>query len=446
MTPAAASHRLTARMTNSSSRAQVPDPRLTLPIELLFVILEEAQYDDLIPRYKWIKNYTLVCITWRNYAQQLLYTSVALHKGTDQCKAFIDALAAARIRDVEHATVLGASVRFLSISIDHQEIYADILDLCPNLRELHLVLYHASFRPEVLKRFAHAPPVRAMRVRTYHYMPLFQLLRAFAHLQFLEVDCSSVRDLTLELPPSPPPAWGLVELRYHSLRRATHAFVNWALSGTARSTLEVLRVTCPSFDVTELTSMGIASNLRSIVLHHLWERDDLTTFKSLRELALLFPSVPNHAPTFHTLPVGVRHLSLHAVGSRDTAQAMVAAISAYQERSGDSLRVLTYHRRSESTSDLLLDAEALYTFCLERGIEFRLMDPPFGYYAGERIPLEPFDSYPQSVPLSTRRKKLDDGALPWRVRREASLTRRIVNAAGRAFGGTTVPSIALARP
>ncbi|KAI0712774.1 hypothetical protein C8T65DRAFT_574582 [Cerioporus squamosus] len=442
MTPAASSRPPNTRSANT----QAPNPQ-ALPVELIFAILEEAQYDDLVPRYKWIKNYSLVCSTWRSYAQQLLYASIAIHKGTDQCKAFKNALAAVRSRDVENATVLGATVRSISMSIDHQEIYADILDLCPNLRELHLVLYHASFRPEVLKRFAHAPPIRAMRVRTYNYMPLFQLLRAFVHLQFLEVDCSSVRDATLELPPSPPPAWGLVELRYHSLRRGTHVFVNWALSGTARSTIEVLRVTCPSFDVTTLTSMGIAANLRSIVLHHLWETDDLSTLKSLRELALLYPCNPTAPPpTFRTLPVGVRHLSIHALGGRDAAQGMMTALSGYQERSGDSLRVITYHRRSESTSDLLLDAEALYTFCVQRGIEFRLMDPPFGYYAGERIPLEPFSSYPQDVPLSSRRKKLSDEALPWRVRREASLARRIVTAAGRALGGSTVPAMALARP
>ena len=382
MVPLAASRRRVTRRTDSQVPNSQPATATALPIELIFSILEEAQYDDLIPRYKWIKSYTLVCQAWRNHAQQMLYASVAIHKGTDQCKAFKNALAAARCRDVEHAMVLGAAVRTLSMSLDHQEIYADVLDLCPNLREVHLVLYHASFRPEVLKRFRRAPPVQAMRVRTYHYMPLFQLLRAFAHLRFLEVDCSSVRDATLELPDSPPPAWDLVELRYHSLRRSTHIFVNWALSGTARSTLEVLRVTCPSFDVAALTGMGIASNLRSIVLHHLWETDDLSAFKSLRELALLYPCIP-HVPTFRTLPGGLRHLSIHAVGHQDAAQAIVSALSAYQARSGGSLRVLTYHRRSESTSDPLHDAELLYTFCLEQGVHFRLMDPPFGYYAGE---------------------------------------------------------------
>ena len=48
---------------------------------------------------------------------------------------------------------------------DDQEIHADALALRPNLRELHLVLYRASFRPEVLKRFRRAPPIQVMRVR-----------------------------------------------------------------------------------------------------------------------------------------------------------------------------------------------------------------------------------------------------------------------------------------
>ena len=116
MVPLAASRRRVTRRTDSQVPNSQPATATALPIELIFSILEEAQYDDLIPRYKWIKGYTLVCQAWRNHAQQMLYASVAIHKGTDQCKAFKNALAAARCRDVEHAMVLGAAVRTLSWS------------------------------------------------------------------------------------------------------------------------------------------------------------------------------------------------------------------------------------------------------------------------------------------------------------------------------------------
>ena len=139
-----------------------------LPLELILPILDEAQYDDLIPRNKWLRNYSLVCRAWSVHAQRLLYTCVALLKSADHCNRLIKCMNLVESRDLERAALFKNSIRTLGMSVDHQDIYVDVVKLCPNLQELHLILYHASFRPEVLDGLAAAGlQISALRVKAY---------------------------------------------------------------------------------------------------------------------------------------------------------------------------------------------------------------------------------------------------------------------------------------
>ncbi|KAI0710552.1 hypothetical protein C8Q76DRAFT_810334 [Earliella scabrosa] len=419
-------------------------PPVILPIELVIDILREAQYDDLLPHYKWLRNYSLVCRAWRIHAQPLLFTYVALTKGAKQCKTFKDSMASAADCDPEHAARLREAVRTLVLTMDHQEIYAEVLNLCPNLRELQVTLYHACFRPEVLKQLRRAPRVQALRVRSNHCTPLFQLLGAFSSVEYLEVDCNSIRDVP-DFPLSPP-SWRLRELRYHNLRNGTHNFIEWALSGAARETLEIIHSHCPSFDLSMLVRLGITTTLRSISVNHVRETDDLAVFSNLQELAINFPF--NASLTFNSLPPSVVHITSDTMSPASCA-AMLEGLTAYQERSNGALRVLTYNRRPGipglSQDTRMLDAEKLYEFCARSGVEFRLMDPPYGFYAGEHAPLGSTESFPRPAPVSSRRPRLSETTLPWQNRRDPSLARRIASAAGRAFSGS-IPPMALARP
>ncbi|PIL25987.1 hypothetical protein GSI_11741 [Ganoderma sinense ZZ0214-1] len=420
-----------------------------LPIELVLEVLQEAQYHDLVPRYKWLKNYALVCRAWSPYAQQLLFAYVALLGGADHCKIFRKIVALSAARDPEHAAFLKSSICVLGMVIDHQPFYADIVHLCPNLRELHLSLYHGSFRPDVLRSLAEGGVrLKALRVKTYHYLPMFQLLSVLPSLEYLEVDCNSVLGNTLIIPPLYPPAWPLRHLRYSNLRRNTHLFLEWALSGpgaVARESLEVLEVVSPSFDPSTIATLGIAPTLRSLTLQRLFDSDDLTALTSLQEIAVVHPS--GTPPTFRLLPAGVVHVALGAIPKTSGCATTVAGLAAYHERLGGSLRALTYNRKCDSSVDPpLMDVDMLYHFCAGRGIEFRLMDPPYGFYPGERVPLKPVRSFPRDLPMSSRRPLHAQGEeLPWKTRRKATFARKIVNVASRAFGGT-IPAMALAKP
>nr|VWO96046.1 Alcohol oxidase [Ganoderma boninense] len=425
-----------------------PSRRCDLPIEFVLEILQQAQYDDLVPRYKWIKNYALVCRAWSSYAQQLLFAYVALLRGAEHCKSFWKIIELTDARDPEHAALLRGSVRTLGMVIDHQHFYADIVHLCPNLQELHLSLYHGSFRPEVLQSLAEVGVrLKALRVKTYHYLPLFQLLSLLPGLEYLEVDCNSVFGGALTIPPLSAPAWSLRHLRYANLRRHTHLFLEWALSGpgaVARDSLEVLEVISPSFDPSTIAALGIAPTLRSLTLQRLFDGDDLTALTSLQEISVVHPI--GTPPSFRQLPMGLVHVMLGSIANASGCATTVAGLSEYHNRCDGSLRVLTYTRRCDSSVDQLTDVDMLHDFCEERGIEFRLMDPPYGFYPGERVPLKPAQSFPRDLPVSSRRPLPVQGeGLPWKTKRKATLARKIVNAASRAFGGT-IPAVALAKP
>ena len=349
-----------------------------LPIELWISILHEAQYDDGIARYKWIKRYALVCRAWRCHAQKLLFRHVAL-RGSTHSKTFVNGLRS--ITDPDHLETLTSSVETLSIAMDHQDVYAEAIGFCSHLRELDLCLYHASFRPAVLEKFKPLPGLRILRVRAHHYTALFQLLTRFPDIEYLEVNCSGAQDPFPDLS-QPVPAWRLRELRYANFRRGTHGFVEWAVSGAAagtRETLEVLHVQSMSFDPSSAPALGL-THLRSLYVPCVTDGDDLSQLTELREIGMTHPRHP--PPAFLPLPPGIRHISLHHLEKGDVED-VLAALEEYYDESDKELRVFTYHRSCEDKEDLLEDLRMLHDFFEARDIEFRLMDPPYGYFACE---------------------------------------------------------------
>lgn len=288
----------------------------------------------------------------------------------------------ASIRDAEHAAMLQASIHILSMTLDHQEMYADILEMCPNLRELRMTLYHAAFRPHVLSRIAGvATSIKMLHVRTYHYTVLFQLLPLFHAVEVLDVDCTPAPDVFPDLT-FPAPAWRLRDLRYINLRRDTHPFTEWALSGMAAGTsetLEALQVECPTFSPSSLRALGL-TGLRSLSLPRVTDDDNLFPLTHLEEIYITSSRKPR--PTFRQLPSGIRHIILNAIDGADR-DAIVSDLRAYHERTGAGLAIITYHREVKDMEVQLDDIRALYEFCEECGVEFRLVNPPYGFYMGE---------------------------------------------------------------
>ncbi|KAI0369254.1 hypothetical protein BV20DRAFT_371072 [Pilatotrama ljubarskyi] len=415
-----------------------------LPNELVIAILDEAQYDDLLPRYKWLKRYCRVCHAWRPIAQRLLFAHVALLGGAAQCKIFKDAVTQSST-NLPHLVYLRESVRMLSMVVDHQEVYGELIELCPNLREIQLRVHHAFFRANVLSRIVRGPRVEALRLRTYHVRPMLQLLKIYEDsLRYLEVDYQGALQATPESLGLPLPALRLHELRYSCGYRETHAFPEWLLSGTSRETLQVLHIRCPSFQLGTLAVSGVGARLLSLATDATCADEDLSLLApSLREFAT--ESTRTSASALSRLPPGIIHISLRDV-SEQPYRDIADGLATYHRRSDGSFRVLSYHRRRYAEKhDEMEDVRELYSFCEARGIEFRLFQPAYGHYAGERVPLGPVHSFPRPMPVSVRREMPDVHTLSVASQRNRSLIRRMVKAAGKAFG-ESIPAVVLAKP
>ncbi len=386
-----------------------------LPIELWIDILRDAQYDDLVPSYKWLKRFALVCRAWRPYAQQLLFAHVALPLGASHCRAFMRSMASTK--GAEHAAMLTASIHTLSMALDHQDVYADVLEMCPNLRELRMTLYHASFRPHILSRISRiAPSMKMLHIQAHYYSVLLQILPLFHAVEVLDIDCSiAVQDLFPDLAGRAAPAWRLRDLRYNNLHWQTDGFVKWALSGAANGsldTLEALQVECRTFFASSVCALGL-SRLRSLHVGRVTEDDDFSSLTQLEEIMITLPRQP--PPAFHVIPSGVKHIGLNAIDDAD------------RERTGSSLSTITYQREFQDTEGSFDDIRALYQFCEVHAIQFRLIAPPYGHYTGEvsvwrsHLPdlvltVSPFSSQgmplslnitiPRAMPLSLRRNSL----------------------------------------
>ncbi|OJT15698.1 hypothetical protein TRAPUB_5076 [Trametes pubescens] len=440
-----------------------------LPTELVIAILEEAQYEDLLPRYKWLKRYSRVCRAWRAPAQRLLFSHVALLRGAAQCKAFKDAVTDLSSADPAHLDYLRESVKTLAMAVDHQEVYAEVIELCPNLRELHLSLYHASFRPDVLARLARGPRVEAIRVKAYHLWPLLQLLSVYGTVQYLEIDFNSVRDGFAEAQDLPTPLTQLRELRYFDQLHRTHPLVEWILSGPSQKTLEVLELRCPGIELEMLA--GVGPHLRSLAIAGLGGNDDVAEVAPALEELVVLASFPVTVSLVKRFPASLVHLAIQDLTLNGRCVEDVDALAAYYVNGGLSLRVLSFHcRRGEPEKAARSDALAMFELCKARGIEFRFFEPPYGHYAWEvraalniytmmfswlfflqRVPLESVRTFPRPTPFSERRAGSMSGeqlSAEWdlsRARGKSSFVRRVAKAAGKAFG-SSIPPMALAKP
>src|ERR1700761_5947413 len=74
--------RSAAATTNVCSSMHVPLP--TLPVELIQYVLTYAQTDDILPRYKYLKSYSLFSRAVGSFAQTLLFTRIHL-KSVQEC-------------------------------------------------------------------------------------------------------------------------------------------------------------------------------------------------------------------------------------------------------------------------------------------------------------------------------------------------------------------------
>ncbi|KAI0790975.1 hypothetical protein C8Q75DRAFT_865216 [Abortiporus biennis] len=370
-----------------------------LPLELAYIIIEEAQYRDCLPCCKWLRNYALVCRDWCTYSQRLLFQRITLLGGSKQCERLVAALSGSHSNDLKHTRYLRNCVRTLEIrTMDHQPIYIDAILLCPKLFELDVRLCHAWFRPEMLDRLQHeGPKIQALHIRSAYYKPMYQLCEAFSTIQYLSLDARSTRSDCTSFTPS----WKLKELRLLSIPQVAPVLIEWALSSpNAQEHLEILHLNVPA--PPPLFSELNFTKIRSLHVREI-NVEDLQRLGNLEEIA--FRVFPPSREVLDALPLTVHHILLPSIV--ECLDEVLEGLRAYQARSSGSLHWLTYTRLSPNACSVKQkDVKSLRVFCHLNDIQFTLMDPPYGTVPGEIEPLGGTAELPRRLPISSRRRKL----------------------------------------
>ena len=345
-----------------------------LPTELVAKVIEEAQYEDLLPRYRWLRRYALVCREWCSYAQSLIFRCIVLIGGVEQCEKVIAALSGQLSRDVAHTAFLRSCVRTLIMSMDHRQVYIDVLMLCPNLFELGVKLHHACFRPEALCRLRDAPKIKCLHVRSAYYKPMYQLLSIFPDIESLDLDARSMRNVCEPFIPQ----WKLRELRLYCIPQSTLDLLSWIFSGSdARQSLEILHINndAPS----EIFADSQFPKLRSLHVRSV-DENDVGKLPYLEELAL-HAILPTQG-ALGSLPSSIQHLLLPS--TIDNVENLLQGLAAFQQKPGNALRALTYTRSPQVERGIEeKDVRVLQLYCYQNGLQFRFMDPPYGTMPGE---------------------------------------------------------------
>lgn len=345
-----------------------------LPTELVAKVIEEAQYEDLLPRYRWLRRYALVCREWCPFAQALIFRRIVLVGGVEQCEKVIATLSGKFSSDAAHTAFLRSCVRTLIMSMDHRQIYVDVLMLCPNLVELGVKLHHACFRSDALRSLEAAPKIKSLRIRSAFYKPMYQLLSVFPNLESLDLDARSMRNICEPFTPE----WKLRELRLCCIPQSTLDLLSWVFSSPcSRESLEILHL---NNDVPpELFADFQFPNLRSLRARSVTE-EDVEKLPCLEELGLHV--VPPTQHFFTSLPTSIQHLLIPS--TVDNVETVTQGLSLFQHKPGSSLRALTYTRSPQVERGVEeKDVRILQLFCHQNGLQFRFMDPPYGAMPGE---------------------------------------------------------------
>lgn len=422
-----------------------------LPTELIGAILQEAQSDDCLPRCRWLRNYSLVCRNWCSYAQGFLFQQVILLGGAMQASQLLASLSGVYSKDPQHTDFLRKCIRTMVVGMDHQSVYAEVILLCPNLEDIDVRLHHASFRPDILSQLGGGvPKLEALHLRSTFWRPMYQLLEVWSpKIKYLSLNVRYIEPMYFK------PLWSLRELRLFCPSSVASELLSWILSGpNCRDTVEILHLDSfvHSNQLHEIPQ-AVLSTVRSFHVGNI-AVEDMEHLSSLEEFAI--KSGTPSKEVLSLLPTTVHHLLLPCV--KDCLEGVVGGLSAYQQRSGNALRVLTY-TRAASEPDVWEeeDVRELQAFCHLNNVEFRFMHPPYGSITGEREPLGHIPRhFPRNMPLSKKRRPIlaiqdsqdptDTAIRPSKKKMIHKVARFARAQAAMIIRGSTHSPLALARP
>lgn len=361
-------------------------PFMEMPLELICTVIEAAcEGADDSTRVGILKSCSLVCRTWSNASQRLLFSKVTLRSQ----RAF-EAFMFAVDRSAEHGASLGDAVQHLSVVLDHnqpsglhQNSLALAVTACPNLSRMGISLYGCaepgndiigapdvsrlrraapSFDETTLSLLKSGPKIQYLHFDNWseNHNSIFQLLDIWPSLRFLSIGGTPPQHLQNSPPPFPCALRGV---RFNFQTTPSVDFMRWLLFNSAES-LETLHFERdPCADVLEYLIDAHGGHLRSISLPGYGSpllMGMVTKVPHLRELRTENPSTlsAHHA----NLSDEVEHLAFGL--DRNTPLGSIIDVIKTREK----LQTVTVHVSANGDHHPLFCS--LKIACMYRGIDY----------------------------------------------------------------------------
>ncbi|EJF67434.1 hypothetical protein DICSQDRAFT_77151 [Dichomitus squalens LYAD-421 SS1] len=338
---------------------QPKPPSIPVPMEIVMTILESAYDDQEVVAYNaLLKNAALVCKSWSNVAQKLLFRHVTLSTQT----AYI-AFQGAVDRTTARGRMLGDSVVRMKVVLDQKQPYrlshrsfARAVSLCPNLYELGVALFGEgapgldiiglpdesrmkrsvpSFDETTLAILRAGPQISALQFSNWsdNSDSLLQLLDVWPSLASLDISGTTPRLPNETVAPFP---CALRELRTNFQVSPSVEFMRWLLHNS-RESLRVLDLARqPAPDMLDFLATEHGPTLESLALPTCGTHEGAVSVLKCTALRELKMESAWAAPMLlRGLPHGLQHLAF-GVGADTALQHIVQAI-----KKSDELRVVT---------------------------------------------------------------------------------------------------------
>jgi len=351
-----------------SAQAYLTSPAnspIEMPLELILSIIEAACVGSSEKeRLRILRSCSLVCRLWSTVSQQLLFSRIVLGS---QC-AF-DAFAAVLDNSTIHGQFLRYSVTSIRVVFNSgqqsclgREKFQQILDICPNVRELSVSLFGPSRKSSPSDA---SPCVEPLKATTPASLQTSRFLTSLHINSWQDEDESyllhllslSPRLTTLSLggksPPSSfPPAtaipFALSELRLSYQTSPSVSFVKWLLSNSMETLSAVTFCRDPWPDVLEYLTTYHGHLLQSLSLRSPIHMSVLNRCSQLNEFRTSSPITPSCSSILKQLPPTLRKLSLAI--ERDTPLSSVIEYVKCNER----LEELAIQLRDDGSRNILL--------------------------------------------------------------------------------------------
>jgi len=368
-----------------TSSANAP---IEMPLELILSVIEAACVGSSEKeRLRILRSCSLVCRLWSNVSQQLLFSRAVLGSR----RAF-DAFAAALDNSTIHGQFLRHSVTSIRVVFNSgqqsclgREAFQQILDSCPNVRELWVSLFgpsrkatppcHSlqcagSLKSTIATSLQSRPMLTSLHINDWQDEDESYLLHLLSLSPRLGTLSLGGRYPPFPISPTPKLRFALSDLRLNYQTSPSVSFIKWLLSNSTETLRAVTFDRDPFPDVLEYLATYHGHTLEALSLRSSIYISVLSRCSKMKKFRVSSPIASSCSSLFKQLPPTLRKLSM--VIERDTPLSLLIEYV----KCNDHLEELVIQLWDDGSRNILLSP--LRIACALQGVTLHIPSHPRG--------------------------------------------------------------------